>query len=138
MCRAGPNKFLCDILCQRRLLLFVVSRRDQCSVPFSFLSTPDAWRNSFKILPQLPHFADDSELYSCLPTERESAQRAIGNVESCCHEIKRWMTKNKLKLNERKTEALLRGPPSWRESVPYDSLLVGEASIPFSNVVKTL
>ena len=46
--------------------------------------------------------------------------------------------KNKLKLNERKTEVLLLGPPSKRESVPVDSLLVGEASIPFSSVVKTL
>ena len=46
--------------------------------------------------------------------------------------------KNKLKLNEQKTGVLLCGPPSRRESVPVDSLLVGEASIPFSIVVKTL
>ena len=46
--------------------------------------------------------------------------------------------KNKLKLNEQKTEVLLLGPPSKRESVPVDSLLVGETSIPFSIVVKTL
>ena len=45
------------------------------------------------------------------------------------------MMKNNLKLNEQKTEVLLCGPPS---SVPVDSLLVGEASIPFSSVVKTL
>ena len=84
------------------------------------------------------HFlADDSELYSCLLTECESALRAIGNVESC-HEIKRWMMKNKLKPNEQKTEVLLCGPPSRRKSVPVDSLLVGEALIPFSSVVKTL
>ena len=83
-------------------------------------------------------FADDSDLYSCLPTERESALTAIGNVESCCHEIKRWMMKNKLKLNKQKTDVLLCGSPSRRESVPVDSLLVGEASIAFSSVVKTL
>ena len=46
--------------------------------------------------------------------------------------------KTKLKFNEQKTEVLLCRPPSKRESVPVDSLLVGEASIPFSNVVKTL
>ena len=33
-------------------------------------------------------FADESELYSCLPTEHESVLRTIENVESC-HEIKR-------------------------------------------------
>ena len=46
--------------------------------------------------------------------------------------------KNKLKLNEQKAEVLLCGPPSRRESVPVESLLVGEASIPFLSVVKTL
>ena len=48
------------------------------------------------------------------------------------------MTKNKLKLNEQKTEVLLCGPSSRREAVPVDCLSVGEASIPFSKVVKTL
>ena len=48
------------------------------------------------------------------------------------------MTKNKLKLNEQKTEVLLCGPSSRTETVPVDCLSVGEASIPFSNVVKTL
>ena len=48
------------------------------------------------------------------------------------------MTKNKLKLNEQKGEVLLCGPSSRRETVPVDCLSVGEASIPFSNVVKTL
>ena len=86
----------------------------------------------------LHFFASDSELCSCLLMERESDLRAIGNVESRCHEIERWMMKNNLKLNEQKTEVLLCRPPLRRESVPVDSLLVGEASIPFSSVVKTL
>ena len=83
-------------------------------------------------------FANDSELYSCLPTEPESVLSALRNVESCSRQIKIWMTKNKLKLNEQKTEVLLCGPSSRRETVPVDCLSVGEASIPFSNVVKTL
>ena len=61
-------------------------------------------------------FADNSELYSCLPTEPESALSALRNVESCCRQIKIWMTKNKLKLNEQKTEVLLCGPSSRRET----------------------
>ena len=48
------------------------------------------------------------------------------------------MTKNKLKHNEQKTEVLLCGPLPRREPVPVDCLSTGEASIPFSNVVKTL
>ena len=46
--------------------------------------------------------------------------------------------KNKRKLNEQKTEVLFCGPSSRRESVPADCLSISEASIPFSNVVKTL
>ena len=48
ICLVDPNKFFGDILRQRRLLLSVVSPRDKRSVPSSFLSTPDIWRNSFK------------------------------------------------------------------------------------------
>ena len=84
-------------------------------------------------------FADDFELYSCLPTEPESALSALRNVESCCCQIKIWMTKNKLKLNEQKLiEVFLCRPSSRRETVPVHCLSVGEASISFSNVVKTL
>ena len=62
---------------------------------------------------------------------------ALRNVESCCRQIKIWMTKNKLKLNEQKTEAPLSGPSSRKETVPVDCLSVSEASIAFSSVVKT-
>ena len=46
-------------------------------------------------------FADDSELYSCLLVEWESALQVICSVESCCNEIGKWMSANKLKLNEK-------------------------------------
>ena len=74
---------------------------------------------------------------SCIRTP-ESALSALRNAESCCRQIKIWMTKNKLKLNEQKTEVLLCGPSSRRETVPVDCLSAGKASILFSNVVKTL
>ena len=69
-------------------------------------------------------FANDSELYYFIPAEHDSALTAIRNVERCCLEIKKWMNQNKLKLNEQKTEALLCGPPSRRESVPVSCLLI--------------
>ena len=83
-------------------------------------------------------FADDSELYSCLPVERDSALQPIRNMESCCNEIGRWMNANKLKLNEHKTDVLVCGPPCRRESVPVDTLAVGDARIQFSSAVKLL
>ena len=83
-------------------------------------------------------FADDTELYSSLPIEKEAAMRAIEKMESCCLEVKKWMLINKLKLNDQKTEVLLCGPPQRRENVPAKSLLVGDSRIQFSDVVKTL
>ena len=96
-----------------------------------------------KVLHQLSlFFADDSEIQSCLPTESESALKAIGDVEFCCcccsQEIKKWMMKNKLNPSEQKSEVGLCGPPSRRESVSVDSFLDCKASISFSSVVKTL
>ena len=55
-----------------------------------------------------------------------------------CSEIKNWMLKNKLMLNEQKAEIPLCGPPTRRESVPVDSLSIDEAFILFSNVAETL
>ena len=55
----------------------------------------------------------------------------INYVEPCRHEIKNWMLKNKLTLNEQKTE-------KRKESVPVDRLSVGQVSILFSSAVKTL
>ena len=118
---------------------FVAFRRDRCSVLFSFLCTRQLADLIVKFCIDYHFFfADDSELYSCLPTEPESALSALINVESCCRQIKIWMTENKLKLNEQKTEVLICGSSSRRKTVPVDCLSVGEASIPFSNVVKTL
>ena len=47
-------------------------------------------------------FADDSELYSCLPTEPESALSALRNVKSCCWQIKIWMTEKQTETQRAK------------------------------------
>jgi hypothetical protein len=83
-------------------------------------------------------FADDTELYSRIPTDPSLAHDAVSKVESCCDEIRAWMSKNRLKLNEDKTEALLCGPASRRDRIPFASVRVGDARIPFSDSVKTL
>lgn len=83
-------------------------------------------------------FADDTELYSCLPVDEVSACKAIENVQNCCAAVKQWMATNKLKLNDSKTEVLVCGPPDRRDQVPVVSLTVGDASISFSESAKTL
>ena len=72
----------------------------QCSVSSSFVSTSYSRQNSFKSYALITtFFANDSQFYSCLLMDCESALKVIGNVESCCEEIKKWTMKNKLKLH---------------------------------------
>ena len=54
-------------------------------------------------------FADDSELYSKISVDPDTALATIQNVEHCCWAVKKWMKSNKLKLNDQKTEVLLCG-----------------------------
>ena len=72
-------------------------------------------------------FADDSELYSCLPVQLGPALQAFRNMEPCCCETGRWMSTNKLKLNQQKTEVVVSGPSCIREGVPFDTLAAAKA-----------
>jgi hypothetical protein len=83
-------------------------------------------------------FADDSQLYSAIPSNNQAAVSALQNVEACCLAVKEWMHQNKLKQNDQKTEVLVCGPRHRREDLPTQSIQVGDAEIQFSNVVKTL
>ena len=115
-----------------------------CSIPQGLAFGPVLFSLHTRQLAGLIHkhsidyrlFADDFELCSCLPVERESAPQAIRNMESCRNEIRRWINENQLKLNEHKTEVLVSGPSCEREGVPVDKLAVGDARIQFSSAVK--
>ena len=50
-------------------------------------------------------YADDTQLYQAITIS--SKQRVLDTVESCTSKIKQWMTENKLKLNEEKTELIV-------------------------------
>ena len=46
-------------------------------------------------------------------------------MEDCCQEVKTWMSSNKLKLYDEKTEAILCGSQTLREKVSVDAVCVG-------------
>ena len=53
-------------------------------------------------------YADDSQIYMhCQPGAELEA--AISKIEDCVDDIRRWMGRNKLKLNDEKTEVILFG-----------------------------
>ena len=49
-------------------------------------------------------FADDAQLYnSCCPDQIDAS---VQSMQDCISDVKIWMTANKLKLNDGKTESL--------------------------------
>ncbi|PVD23038.1 hypothetical protein C0Q70_16300 [Pomacea canaliculata] len=69
-------------------------------------------------------FADDTELYFSFSTDSESVREAVCAVKDCCLEVKSWMLRNKLKLNDEKTEAMLCGSKLSLSKVSLDSIQV--------------
>ena len=83
-------------------------------------------------------FADDSQLIESFSPDPNDVSRVVKKLELCCQEIKVWMTKNRLKLNEEKTEAILIGSKENRELVGLKSICVGDAKIEIVNKVRNL
>ncbi|MEE4247409.1 MAG: reverse transcriptase family protein [Kangiellaceae bacterium] len=53
-------------------------------------------------------YADDTQVYCSLPSDdQNSLKNVLTRVEKCLDEVKCWMTQNKLKLNESKTECII-------------------------------
>merc|ERR1712240_871255 len=61
-----------------------------------------------------------------------------GKIEDCIDEVGMWMSCNRLKLNEDKTEALKMGTKAKYKSVQCDGIKVGNIEIPFKPHVKNL
>ena len=60
-------------------------------------------------------------------------------MQDCISDVKSWMTYNKLKLNDDKTEAMIISAPRLSSSATLpDSLTVGNTQVPFSQSVKNL
>ena len=84
-------------------------------------------------------YADDSQMYkSVSPNIEEDQLIAISQLQNCISEISDWMNRNKLKLNEDKTEFLIAGTFHHHAKVMIKSLSVSGAIIPASPCVKNL
>lgn len=84
------------------------------------------------------HFADDSQLYHSFMPDENSVYAGVKNIEECCKEIKVWMNKNCLKLNDEKTEAILCGPPVLLKNASINKIKVCDIDINLSTTVRNL
>ena len=89
---------------------------------FTIYSTPIA-EIGRKHHVDLHMFADDTQLYLAFRLDMLNEQTyVLKRIESCIVEIRKWMTLNKLKLNEDKTEFLVITTPHHRQKVSVDSI----------------
>jgi len=81
-------------------------------------------------------FADDTQLHnSALPAETPSLARSI---VGCVENVSVWMSSNKLKMNEDKTETIAIGTKSKLLQCKLKALTLQGADIPFSKTVRNL
>ena len=82
-------------------------------------------------------YADDSQLQKSAP--QEDANELVQSMQACIQDVKSWMTSNKLKLNDDKTEAMIVSSSRLISSAPLpDSLVAGDSSVQFAQSVKNL
>ena len=82
-------------------------------------------------------FADDTQLYKS--SKPSDVFQSIDSIHTCINGVRGWMTDNRLKLNDDKTEAILfHSKTSFSSSTKPDSLQVGSSSIPFAPSARNL
>ena len=82
-------------------------------------------------------FADDTQLHKS--SDPSDVSTLVKDMESCITDVKFWMTKNKLKLNDDKTEVLVISSPRLSLTVPLpESVTVGNTTVKCSNSAKNL
>ena len=84
-------------------------------------------------------YADDTQLYKSIdPSNFENQKQTAEQLQLCTSEISNWMSNNRLKLNEEKTEFLIAGTGRQRSQVIIDSLNVVGIDIKPSTSVRNL
>ena len=72
-------------------------------------------------------YADDTQLY--VPFQPTKEAETLERLERCIEDLRVWMNKNRLKLNDSKTEFIIFGSKSKLSSLKTTSVRVGEESI---------
>ena len=81
-------------------------------------------------------YADDTQLNHS--ESQSNYNHLIQTLQDCVTEVKTWMSENRLKLNDEKTEALRLLPPSIDSTFLPSTVALGNSIIPFSDHVRNL
>ena len=92
-----------------------------------------------KHLPTSHAFADDTQLYISFKADSDiDKEAALTAMRECIMDIKQWMLKDKLKLNDNKTEIILIGTRQQLAKVNLNTFSFGDTDISLSSEVRNL
>ena len=81
-------------------------------------------------------YADDTQLY--ISFECNNPLATLPKLNSCISDIRLWMIKNKLKINDSKTEFIVYRSPQAKQDFSSLSISVGDSIILQSSKVRAL
>ena len=75
-------------------------------------------------------YADDHQLYLAFsPNSDTNQHNAIDRMQKCLADVKSWMLKYKLKMNDGKTEFVIIGSRQQLAKIQFDSIKVGDSVV---------
>ena len=83
-------------------------------------------------------YADDHALYSPSCFDKETISSTIANIEFCLREVKEWTSRNRLMMNEEKTEFVAFERHNMLDTSAVESISVGDGPVEVSLAVKYL
>ena len=81
-------------------------------------------------------YADDTQLYLSFKCDNPSI--TLSKLNNCISDIRVWMIKNKLKINDSKTEFIVFRSPQAKQDLSSLSVSVGDSVIAQSSKVRDL
>ena len=81
-------------------------------------------------------YADDTQVYLCFPPDQENSARQ--KLELCIAEVRSWMARNFLKLNDEKTDFMVVGSKYHLSKVTTSHITIGDSHISDSEFVKNI
>ena len=90
-------------------------------------------------LAEVHAYEDDTQIYlPFMPDSAAGEQDAIAPLQDCITDIRSWMTADKLKLNDDKTEFMILGTRAQLDKVNVSEIVVGHAKVPAVTTVRNL